>query len=66
MSYMTPEQAAAKLSTSAREVLRLVRSGQLQGKEINGKTMINRNSVLSRQSQASPTWSPSRDFGSGF
>ena len=66
MSYMTPEQAAAKLSTSVSDVLRLVKSGQLRGTERNGKTLVDRASVLSRQSANKPAWKPSRDYGGGF
>lgn len=66
MSYMTPDEAAAKLSTSAAEVRRLVNSGQLRGIERNGKTLVDRASVLSRQSANKPAWKPSRDHGGGF
>ncbi|MDG2383802.1 MAG: hypothetical protein P8N76_19170 [Pirellulaceae bacterium] len=50
MSFMTVGQAAAQLSTSEKQVLRLVKGGLLQSTVQDGETLVKRASVLSRKS----------------
>ncbi len=50
MSFMTVGQAAAQLSTSEKQVLRLVKGGLLRSTVQDGETLVKRASVLSRKS----------------
>ena len=51
-TFFTPEQAAGRLGTSANEVLRMVRSGKLRGREVGGQMQIERSAVLQLQSKS--------------
>ena len=50
MSFMTVGQAAAQLSTSEKQVLRLVKGGLLRSTVQDGETLVKRASILSRKS----------------